>query len=426
MKITFLIFIFLLYSEIVRKSFSLLNCISIDDNTTKKVLQLSPDVECWTENHRFWVLSVSLPGLMVWGVLTPSFIFVVLRKHKSKIYEFITIAKLKKRFSNLFIKNNEGKNLIKKVCVYMEEALAYRVLEKKEISIFALGYEHKKMQCLEYTEIKVLERQKMKMEIIKNKIKMRKGLNANCKESKFFESYSLITQIDDFKSCFQTEDVSLRDISQYEFDQYLSFQKITYQQVDFDLRSWKNKKKLHSVITRIQPKIIKKSEIPKGFLLLIKNLGFLYRGYRKEAYYWELVIFTRKFILIFIGVFTEFFPKQIKPTMLLIILISYICLQTHFQPFQRIYLNNLETMSLITAFLTACVGILLFSEHMKPFAVLFVFVVFAINCMFLLSWTKNVLIDGKLLSKIIQFTENFLLKQNKLKNNYSVTKNIIY
>ena len=429
MRITFLIFIFILYSEIVRKSFSLLNCISIDNSTLKTVLQFSPDVECWTPSHRLWVLSVSLPGLMVWGVLAPGFILFVLRRHRERIYEFIAITKIKKEplFNNSLMMSGKKSNFVKKVSIYIENGLARLMFEEKKLDRFAIGYESKNLQCLEYTEYHVLGRGEMKKEIIKYNIKReKKHKNLNFKELNFFENYSLITQVNEFISYFQTEDISLRDISQYQFEQYLSFKKITYQQVDFDLRSSKNKKKLHSTFTRIQPKIIKKSEIPKGFLLLIKNLGFLYRGYRKEAYYWELVIFTRKFILIFIGVFTEFFPKQIKPTMLLIILISYICLQTHFQPFQRIYLNNLETMSLITAFLTACVGILLFSEHMKPFAVLFVFVVFAINCMFLVLWTKNVLVDGNLYLKLKSFTRKMMRRQKNFKNNFLQAKNIIF
>ena len=34
-----------------------------------------------------------------------------------------------------------------------------------------------------------------------------------------------------------------------------------------------------------------------------EKLGFLYRGYRKEFYYWEAIIMYRKILLIFISVF---------------------------------------------------------------------------------------------------------------------------
>ncbi len=52
---------------------------------------------------------------------------------------------------------------------------------------------------------------------------------------------------------------------------------------------------------------------------IVVNFGFFYRGYSKDCYYWEIVMFSRKFLLIFIGVFTEFFPKNAKATIFLVI-----------------------------------------------------------------------------------------------------------
>ena len=163
-----------MYSEIVRKSFSLLNCTSIDNTTTITVLQLSPDIECWTPTHRFWVLTVSLPGLMVWGVLAPSFILLVLRKHRVRIYEYITLTKIKKEplFNNLLM-NGGGKvkYLVRKIGIYMEFGLASLILDGRKLNTVAIGYEKKTLQCLEYTEYHILGRREMEMEVIKHKIK---------------------------------------------------------------------------------------------------------------------------------------------------------------------------------------------------------------------------------------------------------------
>ena len=41
------------------------------------------------------------------------------------------------------------------------------------------------------------------------------------------------------------------------------------------------------------------------------NFGFFYRGYRRECYFWEIVMFSRKFLLIFIGVFTKIFEESL-------------------------------------------------------------------------------------------------------------------
>ena len=38
-----------------------------------------------------------------------------------------------------------------------------------------------------------------------------------------------------------------------------------------------------------------------------EQLGFLYRGYKKQFYYWETVIMYRKILLIFIAVFIQIY-----------------------------------------------------------------------------------------------------------------------
>jgi hypothetical protein len=54
-----------------------------------------------------------------------------------------------------------------------------------------------------------------------------------------------------------------------------------------------------------------------ALIMLIKNknvlnkietkekLGFLYNGYKRELFFWEIVVMYRKIIVIFVGVFLE-------------------------------------------------------------------------------------------------------------------------
>lgn len=52
-----------------------------------------------------------------------------------------------------------------------------------------------------------------------------------------------------------------------------------------------------------------------------EKLGFLYRGYRKEYYYWEIVIMYRKIILIFISVFVGMFGVMAQALIVFMVLI---------------------------------------------------------------------------------------------------------
>ena len=65
---------------------------------------------------------------------------------------------------------------------------------------------------------------------------------------------------------------------------------------------------------------------------IILNLGYFFRGYNKDHYYWELVMFSRKFFLIFIGVFTEFFPRNYA-TVYLVVITFYM----YFQVISKLY-----------------------------------------------------------------------------------------
>ncbi len=121
-------------------------------------------------------------------------------------------------------------------------------------------------------------------------------------------------------------------------------------------------------------------------LNIILNFGYFYRGYNKDRYYWEIIMFSRKFLLIFIGVFTEFFPKNTKATVFLVIINIYMYLQVSYKPYKFDYLNRLENYSLIVCCLTGIVGILLFSEQIKNASIFFVILVVFLNVGYISFW----------------------------------------
>ena len=118
---------------------------------------------------------------------------------------------------------------------------------------------------------------------------------------------------------------------------------------------------------------------------LILNFGYFYRGYNKDCYYWESVMFTRNFLLIFIGVFTEFFPIYFKATLFLVIINIYMYIQVLYKPFKYSYLNRLENYSLFVC-LTGIIRILLFSEKIKSASLFFVILVTLFNLVYINFW----------------------------------------
>jgi hypothetical protein len=115
-------------------------------------------------------------------------------------------------------------------------------------------------------------------------------------------------------------------------------------------------------------------------------LKFVYKGYRAEYYYWEFIIIIKKFFLIFIGSFTEFFDTDSKATVLLIVVSIFLLFQTRIKPYESQYLNNIEFLSLLVTFLSANVGIMLYSDDMKKISFFFLIGLISFNSVFILYW----------------------------------------
>eukprot|EP00347_Sterkiella_histriomuscorum_P009503 403340963 len=93
-----------------------------------------------------------------------------------------------------------------------------------------------------------------------------------------------------------------------------------------------------------------------------QKLGFLYRGYRQEYHFWEIVIMYRKIVLIFVSVFLSNYGVVAQALIVFIILILFLTLNLKAQPFSTIELNDLETLSLISSLITIYCGLFFLSN----------------------------------------------------------------
>ena len=412
MRITLLILVFILYPEILRKCFTLLNCLLIDDSDDFKVLTASPSVRCWDRDHTTWVLTVSLPGLIVWGAFTPSLILFILYRYKFRIQNFI-IETHRSYAKNNIVHNKKGQLLIQKnIFIDIEPLIKEKIFPKDTRFPVTneIKYKRNNQLFLEIIEVQV-----------KNKIEILEEMKIPSKEiPENLKAFAKSTDLD-----IINEDKIINDPSI--FLEYLAFlddlkgktladnelnNLFVRVREEFSLSEKKaedNQEVSNQIVPKPNSELNTNNEesnqattMPMTYLV-IKNLGFIYRGYRPEFYFWETVMFSRKFLLIFIGVFTEFFPKKTKPTMLIIILVGYIYVQIKFRPYQFTYLNKLEAYSLVVAFLTGNIGILLFSDFMQSFAPFFLFLIFGINAFYFSIWIKCFFQYGNLKEKMANF-----------------------
>ncbi|CDW88757.1 UNKNOWN [Stylonychia lemnae] len=155
---------------------------------------------------------------------------------------------------------------------------------------------------------------------------------------------------------------------------------------------------------------------------LRERYGFLYKGYKKEYYYWEIFIMYRKLIIIFISVFFKNHGVIAQALVVMIFYIFFMLLTFKLNPFINITLNQLESLSLLTSMLTIYCGLyfianihqdwlknepelknfLILSEDEKMF---FFSVILISNLLFFIHWLSKMF-------KELQF--NLMIKLPKL------------
>lgn len=88
-------------------------------------------LECWGDEHRKWVLCVTLPCLLFWAILVPLFVLSILYKNSDKLFKY----KMKSRYGWLY----EGYN---KDHYYWEFLISFRKTSLILISVFLMDKNH--------------------------------------------------------------------------------------------------------------------------------------------------------------------------------------------------------------------------------------------------------------------------------------------
>ena len=145
---------------------------------------------------------------------------------------------------------------------------------------------------------------------------------------------------------------------------------------------------------------------------LFKSLGFVYKGYKPDHYYWEIVLFSRKFVLIMIGVVQEIFPKETQNSNLILFLFFYYYIQMSYQPYAFDYLNRIESTTLKISLITALIAILFFNNFFQRASIYFLVFILLINVYFLGLWIYYVGKYGNFKKK----WEKFLKKIHNISN----------
>ena len=98
--------------------------------------------------------------------------------------------------------------------------------------------------------------------------------------------------------------------------------------------------------------LLRKDRERMDTLAVKQKFGFLYNGYKRTNFFWEIVIMYRKILMIAISVFMNRIGIIVQALVLLLLLVGFLQLNNMRRPFANRALNDIEDMSLMTGIIT--------------------------------------------------------------------------
>jgi hypothetical protein len=121
------------------------------------------------------------------------------------------------------------------------------------------------------------------------------------------------------------------------------------------------------------------------------RFGFLYNGFRKGTFYWEIIILYRKISVICCAVFLGTVSIPVQALTVIVILLFCLYIQYKTRPYTHPDLNELETRGLLVATVTIYCGLYYLTNDIDQITKLVLFtVMIAANAFFLIFWLVKI------------------------------------
>ena len=419
---------FIFYALILKSCFNLFNCIKIDSDDTVTYLKDSPNLQCWGLTHSNYVIFIGLPGIIVWGISFPFFLMFILWKNhnlmsmaaKSGLDEVerkqVTIKQSLRQEStrkNISLrqkkkeeddddspdsarskKSNKGDDVSKQnqnttVNNYKTEAAALNSF-KPDTQPNIKNTEE--MEVIDLTKPNEAAEEKATIPLfLKVNIK-------NEESNKKKETKVNFTEPKKDKNTLKKEE-SLQE-KKTDGPNIYSFN---------TMKSELSKEDVNKVITVLKISKVFKSEEEKrkyvaqslDSLNSSRTFVFFYRDFKNKFYYWESLIFFRKFLITFISTLNETIPIEPKTLLMMIFISVYIHLTGKRWPYKENLCNYLEMISLYALGITVFANLIFNSETYQALKIFF----------FIATLISNLIFYGITGYKIIIILQTTISKQ---------------
>jgi len=130
-----------------------------------------------------------------------------------------------------------------------------------------------------------------------------------------------------------------------------------------------------------------------GQTTLRLRLGFLYNGYEREKFYWELLILYRKVTIIAITVFLGNVSTYVQALSALLVILAAFALQSKHAPYIESAMDELELRGILVGGATVYGGLYSLSGDLSSWALISIFIlIVGLNAYFLAYWGYRVVL----------------------------------
>ncbi|CAG9326023.1 unnamed protein product [Blepharisma stoltei] len=135
------------------------------------------------------------------------------------------------------------------------------------------------------------------------------------------------------------------------------------------------------------------------------RFGFLFNGYKTNAFYWEFLILYRKILIVCCSVFLQNISTDIQALTVMVLLLLCLIMQAQNKPYDGRALNRMEIRSILVATITIYCGLYYLTDALdEATKVVFFIVIIIVNAYFIYYWVLKMFGAGiQLLSNVVPF-----------------------
>lgn len=328
-----LISAFIFYALILKSCFNLFNCLKLDINETKTYLRFSPDIQCWESEHANFIIFLGMPGILIWGLSFPLLLGAILRKNFQQ-----NILLKSQGLEEIDDKHYE----IKKSWINPEMSNE-TILKTTKLSINEKANKNQNDQDGNKIEEENIPKNQPE--------KKYKGTTFTVEKISQANHMQLFTKIKNRGSKMTLQSLEKHrnsrnnslQITEIEIKKLISVLNINKKNFSEDERNLKAFEKLE--------------DIREGRIFV-----FFYKDFNTHFYFWESLIFFRKFVITFIATLNETIPDEQKVIIFIFFIGFYLNITIQKKPYKIGICNKLEIFSLI-ALLTSSFCSFLMNSH---------------------------------------------------------------